>query len=191
MSQHTGSRGKHLARTALLAALVVAILLEPASAIAADSEGIDRDVSAALNALFDTTPEARTLAASAKGILVFPNIVKAGFIVGAQYGHGALLVNNRTTGYYNISAASYGFQAGVQGFAYAMFFMTDAALDYLGKSEGFEVGVGPSIVVIDSGKAKTLTSTTARDDVYAFVFAQKGLMAGVGLQGSKITKINP
>ena len=92
---------------------------------------------------------------------------------------------------YNMAAASYGLQAGVQGFAYAMFFMTDSALDYLENSAGFEIGVGPSIVVVDAGKAKTLTTTTGRDDVYAFVFGQKGLMAGVGLQGSKITKVSP
>jgi lipid-binding SYLF domain-containing protein len=90
-----------------------------------------------------------------------------------------------------MAAVSYGLQAGVQGFAYAMFFMTDSALSYLENSAGFEVGVGPSVVVVDAGKAKTLTTTTGRDDVYAFIFGQKGLMAGLGLQGSKITKVNP
>jgi lipid-binding SYLF domain-containing protein len=88
-------------------------------------------------------------------------------------------------------AASYGLQAGVQSFGYAMFFMTDSALNNLENSEGFEVGVGPSIVVVDAGMAKSLTTTTARDDVYAFIFGQQGLMAGLGLQGSKITKFNP
>ncbi len=72
-----------------------------------------------------------------------------------------------------------------------MFFMTDSALSYLENTAGFEVGVGPSIVVVDVGKAKSLTTTTGRDDVYAFVFGQKGLMAGLGLQGSKITKVSP
>jgi lipid-binding SYLF domain-containing protein len=70
-----------------------------------------------------------------------------------------------------------------------MFFMNDSALAYLDKSEGFEIGVGPSIVVVDEGKAKTLTTTTGRSDVYAFIFSQKGLMAGLGLQGSKISRI--
>jgi lipid-binding SYLF domain-containing protein len=191
MSQQAKSRWEQPARTAFLITAVVVLLIAAAPAIAADPSGIDHDVRAALNTLYDTTPGAKTLAATAKGILVVPNIVKAGFLVGAQYGNGALLVNDRSAGYYNIAAASYGFQAGVQGFAYAMFFMTDAALDYLGKSDGFEVGVGPSIVVIDEGKAKTLTTTTTKDDVYAFIFGQKGLMAGAGLQGSKITKIKP
>lgn len=152
---------------------------------------IDREVNAALAKLYQTTPTARTLAAKAKGILVFPNVVKAGFIGGAEYGKGAMRRNGRTTGYYNIVAGSYGFQAGVQSFSYAMFFMNDAALASLESSKGFEVGVGPNIVVLDEGMAKTVTNTTLRDDVYAFVFGQRGLMAGVGLQGSKITRVNP
>ena len=78
-----------------------------------------------------------------------------------------------------------------KGFGYALFFMTDAALDYVGKTGGLEIGVGPSLVVVDQGMARTLTSTTVRSDVYAFTFGQKGLMAGAGLQGSKITRITP
>jgi lipid-binding SYLF domain-containing protein len=168
----------------LTAALLV---LLPPAAHAAD--GIDPDVTAALNALYASTPAAKTLAQTAKGILVFPNIVKAGFLVGAQYGEGELLKDGKPVAYYNIAAASYGFQAGVQSFAYAMFFMTDSALNYLDNTAGFEIGSGPSIVVVDAGMARTLTTTTGRSDVYAFIFGQKGLMAGVGLQGSKITKV--
>jgi lipid-binding SYLF domain-containing protein len=93
--------------------------------------------------------------------------------------------------YYNISAASYGLQAGIQEFGYAMFLMTDSARAYIDKSKGWEIGVGPSVVVVDAGVAKSLTTTTAKDDVYAFIFSQKGLMAGIGIQGSKITRINP
>ena len=77
----------------------------------------------------------------------------------------------------------------MQSFGYVLFFMTDSALAYLDKSEGFEIGVGPSIVVLDEGKAKTLTTTTGKSDVYAFIFSQKGLMAGLGLQGSKISRM--
>src|SRR5215470_3217608 len=143
----------------------------------------------ASSALAASAAEARTLAAQAKGILIFPSIVKAGFLFGGQYGEGVLLKHGRTAGYYNSVAASYGLQAGVQSFGYAMFFMNDSALAYLDKSEGFEIGVGPSIVVVDAGTAKTLTTTTGRSDVYAFIFSQKGLMAGLGLQGSKISRI--
>jgi lipid-binding SYLF domain-containing protein len=158
---------------------------------AADPAAIDGDVAAALKSLYEAAPVAKDLGAKAKGVLVFPNIVKAGFMVGAQYGNGALLKRGKTAGHYNITAGSYGFQAGVQSFGYAMFFMTDAALKYLDKSGGFEVGTGPSVVVLDEGMAKSLTTTTSRADVYAFVFGQRGLMAGVGLQGSKITRIKP
>ncbi|WP_024297158.1 YSC84-related protein [Methylomicrobium lacus] len=153
---------------------------------------IDRDVDFALQDLYESTPAARSLAKKAKGILVFPRIVKAGFMVGAQYGRGgALRVKGRTTGYYNSVSASYGMQAGVQAFGYALFFMNDEALNYLERSEGWEIGMGPSIVVVDAGKAKTLTTTTAKDNVYAFIFGQRGLMAGLGLQGSKISRIYP
>jgi lipid-binding SYLF domain-containing protein len=162
---------------------------KPTDAVAAAE--IDRDVDAALGRLYGTTPEARALTRRAKGILVFPGVVKAGFIGGAQYGTGALRRNGRTAGYYNLVAGSYGFQAGVQSFDYAMFFMTEESLDYLDRSEGFEIGAGPSVVVVDTGMAKSLTSTTLQDDVYAFIYGQKGLMGGVGVQGSKITRINP
>jgi lipid-binding SYLF domain-containing protein len=173
-----------------IAVALGAMLCLPGAATAAQGAAIDGDVAAALAALYETAPGAKTLAAKAKGILVFPNIVKAGFLVGAQYGDGALLRNGKTAGYYNIAAASYGFQAGLQSFGYAMFFMTDAALQHLERTGGFEVGAGPSVVVVDEGMAKTLTTTTTRADVYSFIFGQRGLMAGVGLQGSKITKIN-
>jgi lipid-binding SYLF domain-containing protein len=169
--------------------LVVAPWVSVSSALAASAAEINKDASAALAKLYEKVPEARTLAAEAKGILIFPSIIKAGFIFGGQYGEGVLYKRGRIAGYYNSIAASYGLQAGVQSFGYVLFFMTDSALAYLDKSEGFEIGVGPSIVVVDEGTAKTLTTTTGRKDVYAFIFSQKGLMAGLGLQGSKISRI--
>jgi lipid-binding SYLF domain-containing protein len=123
------------------------------------------------------------------GILVFPIVGRAGFLVGVQYGEGVMFQGDQIVGYCNVAGASYGLQAGVQKFAYAIFLMTDSALDYLNKSEGFEVGVGPTVVVVDAGKAKTLTTTTGRSEVYAFIFGQRGLMTGLGLQGSKISKV--
>ena len=177
--------------TVLILTVVVTASMGPCPAEAASPEGVESDAQAALQALYKSTPAAKTLATTAKGILVFPNIVKAGFIVGAQYGEGgAFLKDGQIAGYYNIAAASYGFQAGAQGFAYVLFFMTDSALKYLEDSAGFEIGAGPSVVVLDAGKAKNLTTTTVQDDVYAFVFRQKGLMAGIKLQGSKITRIS-
>ena len=174
----------------LTLAVAMGTLGAPETAPAATAAEIDADVTEALRDLYAATPAARTLGASAKAILVFPGIVKAGFIGGAQIGEGALRVGGRTAGYYRTTAVSYGLQAGVQKFGYALFFVTDAALGYLDKSGGFEIGLGPSIVVVDAGRAQALTTTTARDDVYAFVFDQKGLMAGAGLQGSKITRVD-
>jgi len=144
-----------------------------------------------LNELYSTTPAARHLAESAKAMLVFPKIVKAGFVVGAQRGDGTLLAHGRVLGYYRTHAASYGLQAGVQKFGYALFFMTNNDLDYLRRSGGWEIGTGPSVVIVDTGMARTMTTTTLRKGVYAFAFGQRGLMAGLGLQGTKITPIHP
>jgi lipid-binding SYLF domain-containing protein len=160
-------------------------------ALAGDAAEIDRNATAALENLYAKNETAKLLGEKAKAVLVFPSILKAGFIAGAQGGNGALRQGGKTVGYYRTVAASYGFQAGVQQFGYAMFFMNDSALGYLDKSEGWEVGTGPSLVVLDKGAAKSLTSTTLRDDVYAITFDQKGLMGGIGIQGSKITKFTP
>ena len=152
---------------------------------------IDRDVDNGFEKLYAGSPTAKELSKVAKGILVFPNVVKGGLIVGGQYGTGALREGGETVGYYNTVAASYGLQAGVQSFGYAMFFMTESALQYLKESAGWEIGVGPTVVVVDEGRARSLSTTTAKEDIYVFFFDQKGLMAGLGVQGSKITQIHP
>jgi lipid-binding SYLF domain-containing protein len=176
----------------LIAIVLMSITLSPLrSALAASASEINREVAAALQTLYQTTPGAKTLASQAKGILVFPKIVKAGLIIGGQYGDGALREKGKTVGYYRSVGGSFGLQAGAQSFAYALFFMDDASLRYLEESEGWEIGTGPSVVIVDKGIAKNLSSTTARKGVYAFIFGQKGLMAGMGIQGSKITRITP
>ena len=174
--------------TALLLVAMIASTSAPV-ALAADRGKLNRSADEALRSLYARNTAARLLAGRAKAILVFPNIVKAGFMFGGQMGDGVLKKNDRTAGYYNSIAASYGLQAGVQVFGYALFFMNDGALSYLDKSGGWEIGVGPSVVVVDAGVGKSLTSTTITQDVYAFIFDQKGLMAGLGIQGSKITRI--
>jgi lipid-binding SYLF domain-containing protein len=167
------------------------IALWGASAIAASGAEISSEANARLQELYASVPAAKALGQSAHAILVFPKVTKAGLGVGGQYGEGALLEKGKAVGYYNTGGASVGLQAGAQQYGYAMFFMNAKALAQLDKADGFEVGVGPTVVVVDEGKAKTLTTTTAKDDIYAFVFGQKGLMAGIGIQGNKITKINP
>ena len=173
----------------MMMALITTGFISPAMADSAKQ--IDRDVDAALQKLYAQTPAAKELSKIAKGILVFPSIIKGGLIVGGQYGEGALRKGGKTAGYYNTVAASYGLQAGAQKFGYALFFTDEAALKYLDKSEGWEVGVGPTVVVVDEGAARSLSTTTAKEAIYAFFFDQKGLMAGIGIQGSKITKITP
>lgn len=165
--------------------------MTPAVASGASATEIDRDVDTALQKLYASTPVAEELSKVARGILVFPEVIKGGLIVGGQYGEGALREEGKTVGYYKTVAASYGLQAGAQKFGYAMFFITESSLTYLDESSGWEVGVGPSIVVVDEGAARSLTTTTAREDIYVFFFGQKGLMAGLGLQGSKISRITP
>jgi lipid-binding SYLF domain-containing protein len=146
---------------------------------------------AALQKLYSTVELAKLLGTKAQAILVFPSVKKAGLGIGGQYGEGTLLKNGTAAAYYKTTGASFGLQAGGQSYGYAMFFMNAKALDEFVNASGFEVGVGPSVVVMDEGKAKTTTTTTMKDDIYAFVFGQKGLMAGLGIQGNKITKITP
>ena len=188
-ASETRTTMKQTILTALVLAAALVLTQWNGVARAASAAGIDADVDAALMRLYEEQPVAKMLAEKAVAILVFPNMVKAGFLVGAQYGEGALLKKGRTVGYYNSVAASYGLQAGAQSFGYVLFLMTPSAVHYLNRSGGWEIGTGPSIVVADEGVARTLTSTTLKSDVYAFIFDQKGLMAGIGLQGSKITTI--
>ena len=176
----------------LVCALVATALVwtVPRPAGAASAAELKRDSAAALQKLYAKQRSAKVLGEKAKGILVFPAMVKAGFMFGGQVGEGALWKSGRVAGYYNSVAASYGFQAGVQQFGYALFFMTNAALQQLESTRGFELGVGPSLVVMDEGKGKSITSNTITSDVYAYIFSQKGLMGGMGVQGSKITRID-
>lgn len=180
---------KKALRTVLLLGAIAALVSVP-FALAASRAELDRNGAAALKTLYSVQPEAKKLGAKAKAILVFPNMVKAGFMFGGQMGEGVLLKSGRPAGYYNSVGASYGLQIGAQKFGYALFFMNAEALNYLDSSNGWEVGVGPSIVVIDEGKGKAMTSTTVTHDVYAFIFSQKGLMGGLGIQGTKITKLD-
>ena len=166
-------------------------VLSPVAAQAASASEIDRDARASLAKLYKNYPGAKALGDKATGVLVFPSIVKGGFLIAGQFGDGALRKGGKTVAYYRSLAVSYGFQAGIQAYGYVLFFMDDASLQYLDNSAGFELGVGPSLVVLDEGFGKNLSTTTLQKGVYAFIFDQKGLMGGVGIQGTKITRINP
>ena len=173
----------------LVLAIAVATVVSPNPATAATAAEINRDVKSALEKLYAKSSSAKTLGEKAKGILVFPGIVKGGFMVGGQFGEGALLKGGKAAAYYNTVSASYGLQIGVQKYGYALFFMSDSAMSWLDKSDGWEIGTGPSIVVLDTGAASSATTTSLQSEIYAFFFDQKGLMGGLGLQGTKITKI--
>ena len=192
----TGNDGEWNTRRGLLFgtfAISLGLALSPgeAAAAAASAREIDRRASSALRTLYAREPKARTLAEKAQAVLIFPRIYKGGLVIGGQSGDGVLRRGGKSVGYYNITAASVGLQAGGQTFSYALFFMNETALQYLDKSDGWSIGSSPNIVVVDKGAAASITSTTLSQDVYAIPFGQKGLMAGVGLEGSKITRITP
>lgn len=180
-----------------LLSFAVALALIPCGCVTDPAAGLgsnnaaqaDAAATASLQNLYASRPAAKALGRKAKAILIFPDVVKVGFLWGGELGNGVLRRNGKTVGYYNVTAASYGLQAGIQSFGYALFLMNDSAMTYLNNSGGWEVGVGPSIVVVDEGMARSISTTTLQNDIYAFVFDQSGLMAGAGLQGSKITRV--
>lgn len=156
---------------------------------AATAEDLDKDAKQALQTLYKTNAFAETLSRKAKAVLIFPNIVKAGLVFGGSYGEGELLSGSKVDGYYNSVTASWGLQAGAQSYGYALFLMTDKAVKYIHDTRGWEIGVGPTVVVVDEGMAKNLSTSTLKEDAYAFIFGQQGLMAGVSIEGTKITHI--
>ncbi len=157
-----------------------------------DARQLAADSRAALNDLYRRNPTARRLGSKALGILVFPEITKGGFMVGGMGGNGALIRPDGTIrDFYQTAGASYGLQAGIQQYGYALFLMDRDAFENLNRSNGWEVGGSPSLVVVDEGMATSLTTATLNKGTYAFFFNQRGLMGGLGLQGSKITRIHP
>jgi lipid-binding SYLF domain-containing protein len=158
-------------------------------ATAATAEDIDKDAAQALQALYKTNPVAEVLSKKARAVLVFPKVVKAGLVFGGSYGEGVLMKGGRVTEYFNTVSASWGWQAGAETYSYVVFLMSDKAVDYLEKSKGWEFGVGPSMVLVNEGVAKNLSTSTLKDDAYAFIADQQGLMASLSLEGTKISRI--
>ena len=180
-------------RTILLAtSLVTASMLSVGMitpAYAASEADLNKDSDQALVTLYKLHPFAEKLSHDAKAILIFPNMVKAGLIFGGAYGEGELQQGSKVDGYYNSVTGSWGFQAGAQSYSYVVFLMNAKALRYIHQSHGWEIGVGPTVVVVDQGMAKNLSTSTLKDDAYAFIYSQQGLMAGVSLEGTKISRI--
>ncbi len=158
---------------------------------AASAEDLNKDAAQALQILYKSNPVAESIAKNARAILVFPKIIKAGLVFGGSYGEGVLTKGTHFAGYYNSVSASWGWQAGAESYAYVVFLMSDKAVKYLDKSKGWEIGVGPTVVVVNEGIAKNLSSSTLKDDAYAFIFDQQGLMASLSIEGTKISRIKP
>jgi lipid-binding SYLF domain-containing protein len=180
-------------RTILLATSLTTVAMVPAgmigSANAATASDLNRDSDHALQTLYRNNPFAEELSHKARAVLIFPNIVKAGFVFGAAYGEGELKQGSNIDGYYNSLTGSWGLQAGAQSYGYVVFLMTDKAVRYIHETHGWEIGVGPTVVIIDQGAAKNLSTSTLKDDAYAIIFNQQGLMAGVSIEGTKISHI--
>jgi len=192
---HIVNRGSDSVRRNFSSLLVVTTTffsmgLVSMASFAATAEDLHKDADQSLQLLCKGNPLALDLSKRAKGILVFPKIVKAGLIFGGSYGEGVLMKGGAVAGYYNSVSASWGWQAGGESYGYVVFLMSDKAVAYLDTSKGWEIGVGPSVVVVNEGAAKNLSSSTLKDDAYAFIYDQQGLMASLSIEGTKISRIN-
>ncbi len=176
---------------AVFTLVAAATLFDASSARAEKAATIEKNSRDALALLLKNSEGAKGLVDDAVGIMVFPEIVKGGLIIGGLYGEGALLKGDDVAGYYSTGAASFGLQAGLQTFGYAMFFLTEDAMKYLDNADGWELGTAPHIVVVDTGASGKLSTASGRSNTYVFFFDQKGLMAGLGIEGTKISKIDP
>jgi lipid-binding SYLF domain-containing protein len=180
-------------RTILMATSLAVAMMTPlaiaTAAHAATADDLDRDSDQALQTLYRTNPAAEAISHRARAVLVFPNIVKAGLVFGGAYGEGELKQGSKIDGYYNSFTGSWGLQAGAQSYGYVVFLMTPKAVRYIHSTHGWEVGVGPTVVIVDQGVAKNLSTSTLKKDAYAFIFDQQGLMAGISLEGTKISRI--
>ncbi len=184
---------KHVWFTSLLLGMVAAVMLATPAQAGKSKRVIELEsqAKASLGKLYATNKKARHVRTKAKAVLTFPSVIKIGFLGGIQVGTGVLTdMKGRTLGYYNSTAGSFGYQAGIKGFNYSLFLMNDKAIDRLTAAGGLQLGVGPSLVVVDKGFATGFTTTTIDKDIYAFVYDSGGIFGGAGIEGTKITKIS-
>jgi len=176
----------------LLKPIFLIFLLSISSVIfAASKTEIDAEIDEALEFLYEESPAAKTLAAKAKGILVFPSIVKAGWVLGGSYGEGALLVNEKKVQYYNNISGSLGFQFGIEKRSEIIMFLEQSALDNFKKNDGWDGGADGSIAIATFGAGMDVTVENIKDPIISFIFSPKGLMVNASVEGTKITKIDP
>ena len=178
---------RHAFLTILIACLAWSATTSPGFATTAKE--LDQRAEAALADLYAESPGVRDLLEQSHGYLVFPEVLKAGLLLGGQYGEGVLRIDGKTEGYYSTTAFSYGLQFGAHSFGYLMVFKDPESLAYLRKSDGWDVGSAPTAVFGDEGWSAGLSVANFEKGIGIIFFSQKGVMAGAGLQGTKIKKI--
>ena len=169
--------------------LAFSLVIGSGMAMAKSAQEIDVGVDVTLDEFKKDIRGGEEFLNSSKGVLVFPEVIKAGFVVGGTYGEGALRIGGKTVDYYSTAAASFGLLAGAQSVRIIIVFMQEDALQKFQASQGWEAGVDGSVTLVDIGAAGTLDTTTIKDPIVGFVFGNKGLMADLSLTGSKYTKI--
>jgi len=162
---------------------------QAAAAAAASREQINAEVEEAIQEFYKHTSAGKRLAQKAAGMLVFPKVYKAGIGIGGEYGEGALLVRGRTAAYYNIAAASIGFQLGAQVKSQIILFMNEKVLSDFRKSQGWQAGVDGSVALATLGAGGELSTDTVKEPIIGFMFSNKGLMYNLTFEGTKMTRI--
>lgn len=173
-----------------IAVMALAVAFTAPAAVAESATSISAGVSSTLRHFYSHVGGSRELVSKARGVLVFPSIVKAGFGVGGEYGEGELLLGGRSGGYYNSVSASIGFQLGVQERSVVILFMTDEALAQFRNTKGWKVGVDGSVAIITVGAGGSVDTNKLTSPVVGFVLDPKGLMYNLTLEGSKISRID-
>lgn len=168
---------------------IFSILAGPLNSHAARKVVLDARIEEAIEDFYDYSTAGKKLAERAAGMLVFPTVGKAGFGVGGEYGEGALIIKGKKAQYYSTAAASFGLQIGVQSKRHVILFMEEADLESFRKSEGWELGVDGSVAIATLGAGGEIDTKTLNQPIVAFIFSNKGLMANLSLEGTKITRI--
>ena len=160
-----------------------------ATGISRNKSSIDASVAQARRELFNAVPGTEALASRAAGVLIMPEVTKAGLMVGGAYGEGALMIGNATVDYFSFSGASFGLQIGVQKYSHALFFMTPEVLANFRYADGWELGVDAEYALQEDGMSVGVTTGTINLPVYAVVFSQRGLIIGATLEGAKYSRL--
>ena len=171
---------------------IVALFAAPSLTSVAKAETtkeIDVSVDVALDRFKNEIPGANEFLANAKGVLVIPNVIRVGFVLGAEYGEGALIIDGKTVDYYSLAAGSLGFQIGAQSKNIVIIFMDENALTKFRDSLGWRAGIDGSIALVDQGAGASVDTSNLQHPIVGFIFGVKGLMVNLSLEGSKFTKL--